>query len=72
MNDDIKSLNKRLEKKMQQIEKFENIVRDAISVQKKMRETLKVKHQEVQDLKVCWLFAYIASLRLTYSIDWIG
>ena len=52
MNEEMKTLNKRLERKIEQIEKFEDIVREAVAVQKKMRDTLKAKHQELQEAKM--------------------
>ena len=52
MDEEVKQLNSKLDRKVAQLEKFEVVVKEAVVVQKNLRDSVKTKQQEIQDLKV--------------------
>ena len=48
-----RTLNKKLERKISQLEKFEGIIREVTLVQLDLKKNIKTKEQDLQKAKVC-------------------
>ena len=52
MQEEFRSLNAKLERKISQLEKFESIIREVAEVQKSLKRTIRTKQQELSSAKV--------------------